>query len=167
MQAQANSEQPAANLPANLPGSLPTQAGVSLTAVLLLFVAAAIAVNPLRETPVEDDWAYAETVKHFLDTGQYRLNDWLSANIAFQTVWGALFCLPSGFSFAALRVSTIVLAVIGLVALRALALEHGLGRSAANLLTFCVASSPLFFKMSLTFMSDVPFVAVMTASLLL
>jgi hypothetical protein len=163
MQAQANSEQPAANLPANLSA----RAGVSLTAVLLLFVAAAIVVNPLRETPVEDDWAYAETVKHFLDTGQYRLNDWLSANIAFQTGWATLFCLPTGFSFAALRVSTIVLAVVGLAALRALALEHGLSRSAANLLTFCVASSPLFFKMSLTFMSDVPFVAVMTVSLLL
>ena len=159
MQAQPDSEPPAANLTA--------QRGVPLGAVLILFLAAAAAVNPLRETPVEDDWAYAETVKHFLDTGQYRLNEWLSANIAFQTMWGALFCLPSGFSFAALRVSTIVLAVIGLVALRALALQHGLGRSAANLLTLCVASSPLFFKMSLTFMSDVPFVAVMTVSLLL
>ena len=158
MQAQANSGQPA--------GNLPSRRGLSLAAVLALFVAAAVAVNPLRETPLEDDWAYAETVKHFLETGQYRLHDWLSANIAFQTAWGGLFCQPAGFSFSALRLSTIVLAVVGLAALHALALEHGLSRIAANLLTFCVASSPLFFKMSLTFMSDVPFVAVMTVALL-
>jgi 4-amino-4-deoxy-L-arabinose transferase-like glycosyltransferase len=159
MQAPANSEQPAVKLPAS--------SGVSLAAVLVLFLAAVVAVNPLRETPLEDDWAYAETVKHFLETGRYRLNDWLSANIAFQTVWGALFCQPAGFSYSALRISTIALAVMGLVAFRALALEHGLNRIAANLLTLCIASSPLFFKMSLTFMSDVPFVAVTTVALLL
>jgi hypothetical protein len=141
--------------------------GVSLLVVLLLFLAATAAVNPFRETPIEDDWAYAETVKHFLETGQYGLNGWLSANIAFQTLWGALFCLPAGFSFSALRISTVVLAVIGLAAFRALAIEHRIGRAAANLLTFCIATSPLFFKMSLTFMSDVPFVATMTVGLLL
>jgi 4-amino-4-deoxy-L-arabinose transferase-like glycosyltransferase len=157
MQAQANSEPPAL--------ALPSRRSVSLPAVLFLFASAAAAVNPLRETPIEDDWAYAETVKHFLETGQYRLNDWLSANIAFQTLWATLFCLPGGFSFAALRVSTIVLALIGLAAFRGLALEHGLSRVAANLLTLCIASSALFFKMSLTFMSDVPFVAVMTVAL--
>lgn len=159
MQAQPDSEQPAAKLTGSR--------GVPLPAVLILFLAAAAAVNPLRETPVEDDWAYAETVKHFLDTGHYRLNDWLSANIAFQTLWGALFCQPAGFSFSALRVSSIVLAVIGLAAFRALALEHRMSPSAANLLTLCIGSSPLFFKMSLTFMSDVPFVAVTTLALLL
>ena len=53
-----------------------------------------------------------------------------------------------------------MLAVIGLVAFRGLAVEHGMSRGAANLLTLCLASSPLFFKLSLTFLSDVPFVAV-------
>jgi hypothetical protein len=134
--------------------------GAGLVAVLVLFLAAAAAVNPLREAPYDDDWAFGETVKHLLETGQYRLNDWLAPNMPFQAAWGALFCLPGGYSFAALRLSTIVLAVIGLVAFRALAVEHGIGRPAANLLTLCLAASPLFFKLSLTFLSDVPFVAV-------
>jgi 4-amino-4-deoxy-L-arabinose transferase-like glycosyltransferase len=56
--------------------------------------------------------------------------------------------------------------VIGLAAFRALAIEHRVGRAAANLLTLCIATSPLFFKMSLTFMSDVPFVATTTVALL-
>ena len=149
--------------PDNLTGGLP----ITLSTCAALFLVAAALVNPFRETPMEDDWAYAETVKHFLETGEYRLNGWLSANIAFQTVWGALFCQPAGFSFGALRVSTVVLAVIGLAAFRALAIEHRVGRAAANLLTLCIATSPLFFKMSLTFMSDVPFVATTTVALLL
>ena len=135
--------------------------GVGLAVVLVLFLAAAAAVNPLREAPYDDDWAFGETVKHLLETGQYRLNDWLGPNMPFQAVWGALFCLPGGYSFAALRLSTIVLAVIGLVAFRAgWPSRHGISRGAANLLTLCLASSPLFFKLSLTFLSDVPFVAV-------
>src|ERR1700693_3756701 len=98
----------------------------SLWVVLLLFLGAACVVNPFREMPYDDDWAFSETVKHLLDTGQYRLNEWLAPNMPFQTAWGALFCLPFGFSFSALRISTIVLALIGLLAFRALAREHGL-----------------------------------------
>lgn len=139
---------------------LPDQRGVSLIAVFVLFLAAIALVNPFREAPYDDDWAFGETVKHLLETGHYRLNDWLAPNMPFQTIWGALFCLPASYSFAALRLSTIVLALIGLVAFRALSVEHGIGRGAANLLTLCLASSPLFFKLSLSFLSDVPFVAV-------
>jgi hypothetical protein len=133
--------------------------GISLTVVLLLFLAAVALVNPIREMPYDDDWAFSETVKHLLDTGQYRLNAWLAPNMPFQTVWGAVFCLPAGYSFSALRISTLVLFVIGLVAFRALALEHDLKRGTANLLTLCLASSPLMFKLSLTYLSDVPFLA--------
>ena len=130
-----------------------------------MFLIAACAVNPLRQCPMDDDWAYAETVHHFLETGEYRLNNWLAANIGFPTIWGALFCEVAGYSFGALRVSTIALALIGLAAFRALALEHRLSRPAANLLTLAIATSPLLFKMSLTFMSDVPFFATLTVAL--
>jgi 4-amino-4-deoxy-L-arabinose transferase-like glycosyltransferase len=149
--------------PDNLAGGL----RITLSTCVALFLVSAAFVNPFRETPRDDDWAFAETVKHFLDTGEYRLNGWLSANSPFQTFWGALFCQPAGFSFGALRVSTMVLAIMGLVAFRALAIEHRIGRAAANLLTLCIATSPLFFKMSLSFMSDVPFVATTTVALLL
>ncbi len=127
--------------------------------MLLLFLAAVALVNPIREMPYDDDWAFSETVKHLLDTGQYRLNAWLAPNMPFQTIWGALFCLPAGYSFSALRISTLVLFVVGLVAFRELALEHDLKRGTANLLTLCLASSPLVFKLSLTYLSDVPFLA--------
>ena len=92
-----------------------------------------------------------------------RLNGWLSANIAFQTVW--VFCLPAGFSFSALRLD-VVLAVIGLVAFRALAMEHRISRAAANLLTLCIAHVPARSQMSLTSISDVPFFALTTLALL-
>jgi 4-amino-4-deoxy-L-arabinose transferase-like glycosyltransferase len=157
---QAGQASSAAALTGPAPADLSERRGLSLAVMLILFLAAAAIVNPFREAPYDDDWAFSETVKHLLETGHYRLNDWLAPNMPFQAVWGALFCLPFGYSFAALRLSTLVLAVIGLVAFRGLTIEHGIDRRAANLLTLCLASSPLMFKLSLTFLSDVPFVAV-------
>jgi 4-amino-4-deoxy-L-arabinose transferase-like glycosyltransferase len=136
-----------------------------LWAVLLAFLVASAAANPLRECPLSDDWAFAATVWNWLDTGQYRLNEWIAANPPFQIAWGALFCRLFGESFAVLRMSTIGLALVGLAAFRGLALEHGLSRRAADLLTLCVASSSLVFRMSLTFMSDVPFFAALTVAI--
>jgi hypothetical protein len=136
-----------------------------LCLVIGLYLVAVAAVNPLRECPVLDDWAYASTVRHLLQTGQYKLDDWVAPNMPFQALWGTLFCLVLGDSYVALRLSTVTLTVIGLIAFRALAREHGLSGTAANLLTLCLASSSLFFRMSLTFQTDIPFLVTLIVAL--
>jgi hypothetical protein len=138
-----------------------------LALVIALYLAAVVAVNPLRECPVLDDWAYASTVRHLLQTGEYKLDDWVAPNMPFQTLWGAMFCLALGDSYVALRISTVALTVIGLIAFRALAREHGLSGTAANLVTLCLASSSLFFRMSLTFQTDIPFLVTLIVALFL
>jgi hypothetical protein len=138
-----------------------------LCLVIALYLLAVAAVNPLRECPVLDDWAYASTVRHLLQTGEYKLDDWVAPNMPFQALWGALFCLVLGDSYVTLRLSTVALTVIGLVAFRALAREHGLNGMAANLLTLCLASSSLFFRMSLTFQTDIPFLVTLIVALFL
>ena len=134
--------------------------------VVGLYLVAVLAVNPFRECPVRDDWAYAWSAWRLLATGHYLAHDWASANTPFQAAWGAAFCLLFGNSFIALRCSTIVLAVLGLFAFRALAREHGLRRGTADLLSLCVASCSIFFKLSLRYMSDVPFAALVTIAVL-
>ncbi len=138
-----------------------------LCLVIGLYLVAVAAVNPLRECPVLDDWAYASTVRHLLQTGQYKLDDWVAPNMPFQALWGTLFCLVFGDSYATLRLSTVVLTVIGLIAFRALAREHDLSGRGANLLTLCLASSSLFFRMSLTFQTDIPFLVTLIVALFL
>jgi hypothetical protein len=138
-----------------------------LCLVIALYLVAVATVNPLRECPVLDDWAYASTVRHLIQTGHYRLDDWVAPNMPFQALWGVLFCLVLGDSYVTLRLSTVVLTVIGLIAFRALAREHGLSGRAANLLTLCLASSSLFFRMSLTFQTDIPFLVTLIVALFL
>ncbi len=109
---------------------------LALAAVVLIYV------NPFRETEVDDDWAYALTVRHLLDSGQYHLQDSATANMPFQAYWGALFADIGGYSHGNLRLSTLVLWASGLAAFYFLCREHGLGRREAGLLTLGLYSCP-------------------------
>jgi hypothetical protein len=117
------------------------------------------AFPPLQNTPFVDDWVYAWSVEHLLRTGRLEVLD-LSSNMNLaQVAWGSLFCLPFGFSFVALRVSTIVLAVAGLCGLYLLLRELQVARTQAVVGSAVLAIYPVFSILSVTFMTDVPFVS--------
>src|SRR5262245_52756966 len=105
-----------------------------------LATAVVVFVGPWRETPIDDDWAYARTVEHLLLTGRYRLHGWLSAN-PFVHVWGgALASTLLGSSFASLRIWTLVVSLAGAAAFHRLAREQGLARRTADVLTLVLVS---------------------------
>lgn len=130
------------------------------------FVLAVLFVNPFREAPIRDDWAYALTVQHLLATGHYQLHEWAAANMPFQVYCGGLFARLLGFSYSSLRIATLTLAFIGLIAFYYLAREHGLNHTQAGLLMLCLFASPLFLHFSFNFMTDVPFLACLIVALL-
>lgn len=98
-------------------------------------------------------------MKTWQETGRLRLSDWASPNLVLQLWLGRLFCL-GGFSHAALRLSTIFLAAVSIGMFHSLLTVSGAGRRAAGLATACLAINPLFLNLSLTYMTDVPFLAV-------
>jgi hypothetical protein len=130
-----------------------------LLVILGVFLVAVVIVNPLRETPVGDDSAYCWTVRHLLDTGEYRLHDWVAPNMPFQAYWGAAFAVWMPGFFGALRCSTLVLSLGGMCAFYGLAIECRLQRWTALLLTLVLFSSYLYFRDSFSFMTDVTAVA--------
>jgi hypothetical protein len=79
-------------------------------------------------------------------------------NIA-QILWGWLVCLPIGFSFVALRISTWLLAVGSLCGLYLMLRDLEVPRGDALLGTATLGVYPIFALLSVTFMSDVPFVS--------
>jgi len=134
---------------------------------LLLFILTVVCVNPFWNTAIDDDWAYALTVKHLLDTGHYKLHDWATANMPFQVYWGALFAKVAGYSQASLRISTLALWLVGLIAFYCLALEHRFAPEKAGLLMLTLFSCPLLVKMSFSFMTDVPYLSCFIITLFL
>jgi 4-amino-4-deoxy-L-arabinose transferase-like glycosyltransferase len=130
------------------------------TILILLYFSAAIPLHLFANVPFHDDWTYAWSVEHFLKTGQLQVLDWSIHYPFAQILWGALFCLPFGFSFSALRVSTVVLAWLGALALYGTLRELGRTRSESLIATLVLIVNPVFFVLSFTFMTDVPFVSV-------
>jgi hypothetical protein len=124
-----------------------------------LWMLAALATGPVGDFPLNDSWAYGLPVRALVETGELRLTDWQSMPLVAQLLWGALFCLPAGFSFTALRVSTLVLGGGAVLALYALLRRCGAAPALAGLGAASLAANPIFMALAHTFMTDVPFLA--------
>jgi hypothetical protein len=124
-------------------------------------------IHPAGNFPLNDDWVYGRAVRLLLQTGRFALLSAASANVIGQAYWGALFCLPFGFSFDALRASTLLLGWAGVLALYLLLRELGAGRTVAALGALTLACDPIYLGLAATFMTDVPFTALFTIALFL
>jgi 4-amino-4-deoxy-L-arabinose transferase-like glycosyltransferase len=138
---------------------------VSLLSLCALWILMSALVNPIGDFPLNDDWRYALGVRSILDAGRFELPSPEAPNVFAQAYWGALFCLPSGFSFTALRFSTLTLGAAGICALYLLIWETSGDRRTALLGGLTLAVNPLYFGLAQTFMTDVPFVALVIATL--
>lgn len=131
----------------------------------LVWVALIIAIHPLGNFPLNDDWVYGLAVKSVLENGYYQFPSPSSANVGPMVYWGALFCLPGGFSFTALRLSTLTLGLLGIFAMYGLSRSLGAAPKLALLGGLILAVNPLYLGLAHSFMTDVPFLTVVIFAL--
>lgn len=137
---------------------------VDLLVITLLWCIGIAVVNPLGDFPLNDDWAFGLTVKHLVETGEYRPIGWFPMPFITNALWGSLFCIPFGFSFTALRISTLTLAWAGTLGSYLLIRELGQPRWLGLIVALIVGFNPIYFALSNTFMTDVPCAALMIFS---
>jgi 4-amino-4-deoxy-L-arabinose transferase-like glycosyltransferase len=137
---------------------------VPLVLLSVLWIVMSALVNPIGDFPLDDDWVYGFGVRSIVESGRFELPNSV-ANLFAQAYWGALFCLPFGFSFTALRFSTLTLGGVGIIAFYLLLREIGGDRWIALLGGFTLAVNPIYFGLANTFMTDVPFLALTIAAL--
>jgi hypothetical protein len=142
-----------------LPGS-----GTDLLILAGLWLTSLLAVRPFGNFPLNDDWAFARSVKHLLETGSYYPTAWAAMPLFTHTLWGTLFCLPTGFSFNALRLSTLAMSAAGLAFTYAALRAVHPSRVVAVLGALTLAFNPIYFALSCTFMTDVTFTGMMIGS---
>jgi hypothetical protein len=135
--------------------------GCFLLAAIIVFV------NPLGNFPLNDDWHYAYPVKTLIENGEYQLHSYFSPNIFLQVIWGYLFCLiPNEFSFTYLRFSTLVTAFFcGFVFFQIIRSQKNCSFYESLFLTIFFVFNPLFFSLSFSFMTDVPFLLLCLTSI--
>jgi hypothetical protein len=139
---------------------------VILSGITGVIVATTFLVYSPADVPVVDDWTYAWSVEHYLHTRTLRMLEWSAHYPLAQVLWGAAFSRLLGFSFATLRLSTVVLAWVGLVAFFLTLRELGIRGPLAALGTLTLWGNPVFFVLSHSFMTDIPLVSVMNATML-
>lgn len=137
----------------------------SLFIIGTVWVVLVALVHPVGDFPLNDDWVYALAVKSVLETGYFQFPSPSMANVGPQVYWGALFCLPFGFSFTALRFSTLVLGLIGVVALYGLIRQFKVDAKTALFGALTMAVNPIYFGLANSFMSDVPFITLVLIAL--
>ena len=70
-----------------------------------LWAALILLVGPGGGFPLNDDWSFAGSVQNLVRHHRLDIGGWTSMPLLVHLAWGALFCLPRGFSFEALRLS--------------------------------------------------------------
>ena len=138
---------------------------INVLTIVMIWLVMSVLANPFGDFPLNDDWVYALSVKSVLETGYFQFPSGTSSNVGPQVYWGYLFCLPFGFSFTALRVSTLTLGLGGVITLYALVRELGGERRTALLGALALAVNPLYFALANSFMTDVPFISLVMIAL--
>lgn len=125
-------------------------------ACALLLALCLLAIWPIAEMGINDDWSYILTTQAFVQTHHFIYNGWSTAMLGWQVLWGALFAWLFRPDFIGIRLSTIPIALATAVLYLGILRNFGLNRTHALFGTLTLVLSPLFLSLSATFMSDIP-----------
>ena len=113
----------------------------------------------MQDFPLNDDWAFARGAFGLAHGEGIHYSRWSSMPQLGQWLCARPFIEIFGESHAALRLSTIVLSLLGVLAFFDLLRQAGLAPPRAAFVSACLALNPLFFELSGTFLTDVPALA--------
>lgn len=125
-------------------------------AVAAAFVASTFLVPTLAPVAVSDDFVYARSVGTLVEEGELRILPAAATAVA-QVLWGGLFAAVFGWSFGVLRVSTVVLWLLGGLAVYGLCRQARAGTAVSALGAALYWFNPLGYVLAFTFMTDAPF----------
>ncbi|MGO9034759.1 ArnT family glycosyltransferase [Mycobacterium sp.] len=144
------------------------RAAAHLVGVGVCLLLAAVIIDPIREMmPLDDGWAYARTVEHLLQTGEYQLDAWSAANMPVQIYLAAGLSKIFGYSLSLVRLTTVGMLALVLASFYGLAREFDAPRSISFAATLGLLASPLVLRLGFSFMSDVQFMGWLLAALFL
>lgn len=140
-------------------GQIASSSGAIAVAALGLITVAAIAAFDLGpEIAFNDDYAYAWSTRHLFAAPIYPQQTALALP---QIVLGWFVSLPFGHDQRALRISVLFAILLGAFAAYRLASRLGAGPRWALMAPLVILTSPIYFNLAVTFMSDVAYVGLL------
>jgi hypothetical protein len=128
--------------------------------ILALFCALAVLLCELIAYPfttmgICDDGPYILVAQKLAATGHIVYNGWSAAMLIWQLYLGAAFIKLFGFSFTAVRMSTLLVSLALAFFLQRTFVHAGITERNATIGTLALVLSPLYLMLSVTFMSDI------------
>lgn len=111
---------------------------------------------PVAKMSFDDDWSYIKTAEVFARTGHIVYNGWSVEPLGWMAAWGAVFIKLFGFSFMAVKLSSLPLAVATLLLFYAVLIRFEITPGNAVIGTLTLGLSPVFMPLSASFMTDIP-----------
>ena len=128
-----------------------------LYGIIVCFILSEAIINPIGEFSLNDDWAYSKTVINYLNNGDIEAPAWGGATFLTQLIWAVIFCKIFGFSFTILRLSSIILSLIGIIFFYKLISNYLQSKRLVSLSTIILCFNPIYFQQSNTFQTDIPY----------
>lgn len=117
------------------------------------YIVALLAIGIGGDFPLNDDWAYAEGVRHLLLGEGLIMPNVCAAGIA-HVALGFLFAKVLGYSYVSLRICSFLITIVGAVAFFIAAASLRIPRAQATFLTLLYAANPILLNIAFGFMSD-------------
>lgn len=126
-------------------------------------------INPVGEFMINDDWSFVKALEVVSVQGGIPATGWGDGGPSLLThlVWGYLFTKLFGFSVTVLRISVLVMAVLGSLSFLILLRRSGASPGLALLGTSTLVLNPLFLSQSFTFMTDITFAGLLIFAVLM
>jgi hypothetical protein len=104
---------------------------------------------------IADDWSYIRTAQTLAATGHIVYNGWATTMLGWQLYLALAFIKLFGFSFTAVRMSTVLVAMALAFLLQRTLVRANISERNATIGTLAFVLSPLYLMLSVTFMSDI------------
>jgi len=121
---------------------------------------------PFNDQLFSEDFAYAQSVRHFISTGELKVSERVAPSSITLILWGAIITKIFGFSIANLHFSIVILIPFLLIALYKLFNITGSSKQKSLIFTLFFLSIPWILQLSYTFLTDIPFLALEVFALL-
>jgi hypothetical protein len=110
--------------------------------------------KPFAKAGFNDDWSYSHIALKLAETGRFQYDSYGSPMLLSQSIWAAAWIRIFGFSFDLLRVATLPFSLGFVLLVYLLGRKVGLKRDLALFGALVVGTSPLFFPLAASFMTE-------------
>lgn len=138
----------------------------NIVLLLIIFMIVEWFINPFGEFCLNDDWAYAASVKTLINTNKFYTGQWPAMTLYAHVLWGLIFSKVFGFSFSILRISILVLSFISLWLTNNLFFNLTKNKIYSFSIGILLLFNPLFLGLSNSYMTDISFFCFFIMSIL-